>query len=200
MGLPITERAFGPEALAPNFAIIAFHAPYCYVFGFIAMEVVRARGTGVGLAIRNIGKSIGKNALMLGIALGALANLTQVPIPNVLWDGINMMAGAALPAALFGLGGVLYQYRPEGDIGTIAFICTVSLIMHPLIVWVLGSMTELSEGQFRSAVLTAAMGPGVNSYIFANMYGVARRVIASSVLMGTVFGLISISVWLALLT
>ena len=35
---------------------------------------------------------------------------------------------------------------------------------------------------FRSVVLTATMAPGVNTYIFANMYGVAKRVAATSVL------------------
>ena len=44
LGLPITERAFGTEALSGNFAIIALHSPFCYGIGITAMEVVRARG------------------------------------------------------------------------------------------------------------------------------------------------------------
>ncbi len=42
LGLPITERAYGPDALTGNFAIIAFHAPFCYGLGITAMEIVRA--------------------------------------------------------------------------------------------------------------------------------------------------------------
>ena len=200
MGLPITERAFGPDALGPNFAIIALHAPYCYVLGFIVMELVRARGAGLGAAAGAIGRAIGTNPLMIGIAMGALANVTSVPIPGVAWDAIDMMARAALPVALFGLGGVLCQYRPEGDIGTIAFICGLSLILHPFIVWTLGTQWNLTTEQFRSAVLTSAMSPGINTYIFANMYGVAKRVAASSVLIGTALSVFSISIWLGLLT
>lgn len=44
------------------------------------------------------------------------------------------MIRAALPAALFGLGGVLYRYRPEGDTRTIMFVVAVSLILHPVLV------------------------------------------------------------------
>ena len=58
---------------------------------------------------------------------------------------------------------------------------------------------DLSEAQFRSAVLTGAMGPGVNAYIFANMYGVARRVVASSVLIATALSVATIWIWLAIL-
>jgi malonate transporter len=31
LGLPITERAYGADALAGNFAIISIHAAYCYL-------------------------------------------------------------------------------------------------------------------------------------------------------------------------
>jgi predicted permease len=107
------------------------------------------------------------------------------------------MIRAALPAALFGLGGVLYRYRPEGDAGVIAMICGVSLIVHPAIAWGLGStLGALSQEQLRGAVVTAAMAPGVNTYIFADMYGAARRVVASSILIGTGLTVISASAWL----
>ncbi|KMW57704.1 malonate transporter [Candidatus Rhodobacter oscarellae] len=199
MGLAITERAYGADALGPNYAIVAIHAPYCYILGFVVMELVRARGAGARQAARAIGGAIIKNALMIGIALGFLVNITGIPLPDFAWDGVELMARAGLPAALFGLGGVLFRYRPEGDMATIAYVCAVSLLMHPLIVWVLGRTVELSTGEFRSAVLTAAMAPGVNAYIFANMYGVARRVVASSVLIGTGLTVISASIWLSFL-
>ena len=43
------------------------------------------------------------------------------------------------------------------------------------------------------------MAPGVNAYLFANMYGVARRVVASSVLFGTVITVVTAAAWIALL-
>ena len=82
---------------------------------------------------------------------------------------------------------------------TIAYVCAVSLVMHPLIVWGMGSATNLTPEQFRSAVLTASMAPGINTYIFANMYGVARRVAASAVLIGTALSVLSIWVWLSVI-
>ena len=43
------------------------------------------------------------------------------------------------------------------------------------------------------------MAPGVNTYVFANMYGKAKRVAASSVLFGTALSIVSVWVWLAVL-
>ncbi|MFN3953721.1 MAG: AEC family transporter [Pararhodobacter sp.] len=185
LGLPITERAYGPEALAANYAIIAVHSPICYLVGITAMEGVRARGRGIGATLLQVLGGVMRNALVIGITLGVAVNLAGVPLPGALWQALELIARAGLPAALFGLGGVLYQYRPEGDLRLILCACAISLLVHPAIVWVLGSGLALNEAQFRSAVVTAAMAPGVNAYVFANMYGRARRVAASSVLIGT---------------
>jgi malonate transporter len=199
LGLPITERAYGHDALDANFAIIAFHAPFCYLIGVATMEVVRARGAGLLRLPGLIGRALAGNAIVIGIALGVTANLTGLPLPQALTGALDLLARAALPAALFGLGGVLVRYRPEGDMRTILFIVGVSLILHPAVVWLLGRATGLPDPAFRSAVITASVAPGVNAYLFADMYGRARRVAASAVLVGTLGCMITTAVWLSLL-
>ena len=199
LGLPITERAYGPDALAGNYAIVALHAPFCYLLGVIAMEAARETGRGLATAAIGVVKALTKNALVIGIALGLLVNVTALPLPGVLTDAVDMMVRAALPAALFGLGGVLVRYRPEGDTRTIAMICGISLVVHPAISWSAAMAFDLGRDAFRSVVLTATMAPGVNAYIFANMYGAARRVAASSVLIATMTSLVTVWLWLLVL-
>ena len=111
-----------------------------------------------------------------------------------------MITAVALPAALFGMGGILYQYRPEGDAGPILMVCSVSLIIHPLIVWLTGSKFNLSDAQMKSAVITAAMAPGINTYVFANMYGRARRVASTGVLLSTTLSIGTVWFWLKILS
>jgi predicted permease len=142
---------------------------------------------------------MGRNALILGIGLGAVVNLSGLPLPEMLIEALELMARAALPAALFGLGGILYRYRPEGDMRVILYVVAVSLVLHPAVVWGLGSMAGLSVEAFRSAIITAAMAPGVNAYLFASIYGHAKRVAASAVLIGTAASVLSATLWLALL-
>lgn len=199
LGLPIMERAYGPDALQGNYAIIALHAPFCYLVGMTVMEVVRARGAPARALPGKVLRAMFSNALIVGIALGFAVNLTGLPLPGTVMDAIDMMVRAALPAALFGLGGVLYRYRPEGDLRAILFVCAVSLVLHPAVVWGMGTAFGLDRDAFRSAVVTGAMAPGVNTYVFANMYGAARRVAASGVLLGTALSVLTVWVWLALL-
>ncbi|MEL6799705.1 MAG: AEC family transporter [Pseudomonadota bacterium] len=199
LGLPITERAYGTAALEANFAIVALHAPFCYGIGVTVMEVVRNRGAGGIATARKVVVSMFRNALVIGIGLGFIVNLGQVPLPGVVTDALDLIVQAALPAALFALGGVLVRYRPEGDLRIVLYICAVSLVMHPAIVWGMATVTDLPRDAFRSAVLTAAMAPGINTYIFANMYGVAKRVAATTVLVATALSIVSAWLWLGVL-
>jgi malonate transporter and related proteins len=199
MGLAITERAYGVDALVANFAIVSLHAPFCYFVGITAMEIAKSDGDSIAQVSLNVGKSMMKNALFIAILLGLLVNIADVPLPKAFLDGTNMVATTALPAALFGMGGVLYQYRPEGDFGAIAWVVGISLLVHPAIVWSLGQLWDLSVSELRSAVLTSAMAPGINCYIFASMYNRAKRVAASGVLIATALSVLTIWCWLQIL-
>ncbi|MFG6560367.1 AEC family transporter [Sulfitobacter sp. 1A15299] len=199
LGLPITERAYGPEALAGNYAILSFHAPFCYGLGITVMEFVRNRGQSGLSLLRNVSRAMFRNALVLAILGGFAVNLSGLPIPGVVDDALSLIVRAALPAALFALGGVLLQYKPEGDMKAILMVCAIALLVHPALVWSFGTMLSLPQAGFRSGVLTAAMAPGFNAYIFANMYGRARRVAASSVLIATGSSILTVWLWLTVL-
>lgn len=199
LGLPITERAYGTGALTGNFAIIALHAPIMYLIGVTAMEIVRGQGQSFVQKTGSVLSSMFHNALIVGIGLGLIVNLLSLPVPGVVTSAVDLVAGAALPAALFGLGGVLVRYKPEGDIKVIAMVSAISLILHPIVSYGLAQMMALDRDALRSVVLTAAMAPGINTYIFANMYGAGRRVAASAVLMSTALSILTVWVWLLIL-
>ena len=199
LGLPIAERAYGEASLASNFAIIAIHSPICYLTGITAMEIARSTGKSIGSTLGTILKAMFSNALIIGIILGVAVNLSGLTLPGPFTEALGMMVRAAIPVALFGLGGILVRYRPEGDLRTIGFVIVVSLVVHPAITWGLGTGLGLSQEALRAAVLTAAMAPGVNAYVFADMYGSARRVAASSVLGATAATVLTAWVWLAIL-
>ena len=199
LGLPITERAYGEDALQHNFAIVSIHAPFCYFLGITIMELIKSSEKSIRKKSVVILKAMFSNALVVGIVLGFFINICGISLAKSIQASVDMITAVALPAALFGMGGVLYQYRPAGDIGPIVMVCLVSLLIHPAIVWITGLNLELSDMQLRSAVITAAMAPGINTYVFANMYGKAKRVASTGVLFSTALSIGTVWVWLNLL-
>lgn len=197
LGLPIMERAYGIEALAFNFAIIAIHAPFCYLLGITAMEISRADGRGVADTARAVAKAMFRNSLMIGLACGFIVNLSGVTLPEWIWAAVDMMVRAALPAALFGLGGVLTRYAIRVQVPQVAMIAVLSLLVHPAIAYGMTVHVFALPIEFvRAAVITAAMAPGINTYVFANMYGRAKDVAAATVLLATGVSVLSVSMWL----
>ncbi len=199
LGIPITENAYGPAALAGNFAIISVHAPLLYSLGIMAMVLAQSGGLRASLG-RQIARNILTQPLVIGIFCGFAVNLSGLTLPQFGTSAIYMIARSGIPAAVFGLGGVLFRYRPEGDAGLIALVCAAALVVHPAIAYGLGrGVFHLDRDALRSVTVTAAMAPGVNAYMFAHMFGVGKRVAASSVLFGTAACIFTTWGWLHIL-
>ncbi len=201
LGLSITERAYGTQALSGNYAIIAMHSPMFYAFGITLMELVRSHGQGLSartLTLQVV-KAIFSQSLVLAISAGFVLNLSGLHMPAALDAATDMLGKAGLPTALFGLGGVLYRYKPEGEIGLIALIVGVSLFLHPVTTYGLGLLFQLDVASLRSATVTAAMPPGANAYLFAHLYATGRRANASAVLIATALSIFTAWVWLQIL-
>ena len=201
LGIPITERAFGTQAMGAVFGIIAFHSIYNYFVGFIAMEMVRQDRAGLHVALSRAFVTTFRNPLMIGLVAGMAVNLAGLDLPGVVLGAVEMIAASALPVALFSLGGVLTRYRLRDEAGEALMVSFFSLLVHPALGWLIaGPVLRLPPDFVHAIVLLAAMPAGINGYIFAALYNRAVGTAASAALIGTVLSVGSITLWLALLT
>jgi len=201
LGLPIIERAFGEAALDAAFAVVSIHAPFCYSIGIIVMEFSRADGQNLSATLQTAFREITHNALIIGLALGFAGNLLGLSLPAVVNDGLQLVIASALPVALFGLGGVLVRYSLRRSVPEATMITLLSLILHPTLTFLLAHHVMGLQPDFvRGAVMTAAMAPGVSTYIFAQMYDRAVGAAASSILLATLLSVGTVSLWIQVLS
>jgi len=196
LGLPISERAWGAENIAPLYAIVSVHAPFCYLLGITAMELLRSDGRSLAGTAQVVAKAMFRNSLMIGIGLGFIVNFSGVTLPDIVSDAVDFMTKAALPAALFALGGALTRYKISDAIGEISTISMFSLFLHPLIALLVCKYLGVDDSLTKMVVLVAAMPPGLNSYLFATMYQRGQGTAASTVLTATLVSVFSVSFWL----
>ncbi len=197
LGFPISERAYGVESLVTNVALVSIHAPFCYLLGITAMELSRADKQAFHQTARTILKMMFRNPLMIGIGLGFLVNLGGVNLPTPALSAIEMLARTTLPVALFGIGGVLARYSLGASLPQAGMVSMVSLLFHPFLVYLLATRVFALEPQvMRSAVLTAAMAPGANVFLFASMYNRGKGVAASAILLATSASIFTIAGWI----
>ena len=200
LGLPIQERAYGTEALAPVFGIISLHAPLLYIFGMVAMELARAEGRPLGESLVIAGKSALTNTLMIGIMAGPALNASGLRLPEPVMAAVEMVARAGIPAALVGIGISLTRYRISSALPETLTVSFLSLILHPAVAFLISwGLFGLPVELVRAAVVTAAMAPGMNVYIFALMYDRSVGLSASSIVIATLLSVFTVTFWIWLL-
>lgn len=201
MGIPIVQRAYGDAALPIVFSIIAFHAPMLITIGMLVMEVVRRDGAPLYKALGVAAIRIVQNPLLWAVALGLIANLLDIDLPEPADAFLVMMSAAVLPAALFGLGGALNEYRLADNWSQALAMSVLKLIVHPAIAWVvMVPILHVNHDLARYGVLLAAMPAGINVYVFATYYNRAVNVATNTILITTVLSVITVTAWLFILS
>jgi predicted permease len=201
LGIPIMQRSFGDAFMPPVFGIITFHAGLMYAIGMIAMELARADGRSLGETITIAAKSILANSLMIGVIVGILVNLSGFPLPGPVAASVDMIAAAAIPAALIGIGAALTRYELTADLSEALMVSFMALVVHPAIaLFIAFYLFALPMQLVIPAVVVAAMPPGMNVYIFAVMYDRAVSLSASAIVIATSLSIFTISGWIWLLT
>ncbi len=200
IGIPIVQRAYGDAALTTVFSIIAFHAPMLITIGMLVMELVRRDGAPLHKSLCVALVRIVQNPLLWGVALGLLANRFGVKLPEPGMAFLDMMSAAVLPAALFGLGGALNEYRVSESWVQASVMSVFKLIIHPTIAYVLMiHVLHVPLEIARYGILLAAMPTGINAYVFATYYDRAVNVATNVVLISTVASVLTVTAWLYIL-
>jgi len=199
LGTPIIDRAFGDDALVFVFALISVNAPTCYLVGITVMESVRADGRSLPDTAKVIGATMFKNSLMIGIMLGFVFNFTGLSLPALLSDTIDMFKAAALPCALFALGGVLTRYSLSKELTEAGWLSMISLLLQPLITYAVCTALGVDDLVRNVVVILAAMPAGLNGFLFASMYSRGIGTAANTVLLATMVSVVSVSAWLWIL-
>jgi malonate transporter and related proteins len=200
IGIPVIHRAFGDAAMPTAFSIIALHAPMLITIGMLVMELVRRDGAPLHRSLMVALVRIVQNPLLWGVALGLLGNRFGLKLPEAGTAFVTMMAAAVVPAALFGLGGALNEYRLSESWLQASVMTVFKLIIHPLIAYVLMiHVLQVPLELARYGILLAAMPAGINAYVFATYYERGVNVATNTVLISTVLSVLTITGWLYLL-
>lgn len=197
IGIPIMQRAYGQPALATAFSIIAFHASVLITVGMVTMEVVRRDGASLGKTLAKAVMRVAINPLMWGIAAGVLFNLMGWTLIEPADAFVSMMAAAVTPAALFGLGGALNEYRLRDSWAQSLTMSLFKLLLQPIIAYLLMHyVLHVPHEYARYGVLLAAMPSGINAFVFATYYNRGVNVATNTILITTVLSIVTLSGWL----
>jgi malonate transporter and related proteins len=186
VGLPVTRVALGDAAVPVVALLIVFNALTLWTLVSVSVEW----STHGSFSPRGIAKTtlnLFRNPILLSIVAGMLFGQSGLALPPMLDTALGKIGAAAGPAALLALGLELAGFSIKEAWAPTLALCSVKLLVQPLIVWLLAILLGLPAIEMRAVVLVASMAVGVNVYLMAVKFQALQGAIAGSIVVSNVF-------------
>ena len=200
LGLPLFLTAFGEEKVLPTIvATIAYMI--CLMGGvIITLEISQAKERSLFMICKEVSRTLVRNPLLIASFLGISFSLLALPVYKPVDNFLGLMAASAGPTALFALGLSLVGQSVLGHIGEVAWLVVLKLIVQPLLTFLLVTyIFEMDPFWAKSAVLLSALPGATTVYVVAQQYNNYVQQASASILISTLFSLLSVTVVLVFL-
>jgi predicted permease len=194
LGIPVVLTGFGEQAGLPLFLLLAFHSSVL----FTAITIILEAGGGGREKLRGLPakafRGLAGNPILWGLLGGIAFNLLGLTLPGAVERWTGLVAGAAVPCALFSMGASLRAYRITGALQPALVMVALKLVVHPLAVWALATLVfEVPPLWAKVAIVIAAMPVGVNVYLFGVRYQAGQAESATAILLSSIFSVATLS-------
>lgn len=186
VGLAASASLLGTTGSAFAAIAVAIVAPLINTLGVIALAGMNGRASGTRPSVLSLARSVVANPLILSTLAGAVVNLLGVPLPEAVWDTVDVIGKAALPMALLSVGAGLRlrALKSAGwPVGVGAFL---KLIAAPAITVAAALALGFSGPAALVAVIFTAPPASVSSYQMTKAMGGDADLMAASISVQTI--------------
>ncbi|WP_171208036.1 MULTISPECIES: AEC family transporter [unclassified Ruegeria] len=193
LGLPMLALLFTEAAIGPVMVVLTVD-----LVVFSSLIVILINGGRDGRLswrmVRQIGKGLLTNPMILSISAGVAWSALKFPVPAPLTDFLTILGGAATPGALFAIGASLAGKSAE-RIQVAGWLSFCKLVIHPLCVAIM-LLYALPIAPFSAAIAisAAALPVAGNVYILAAHYGIAPQRASAAILLSTMLSIFTVPV------
>jgi malonate transporter and related proteins len=198
LGVPIARLTLGEEALPSVALVLVFNAFTLWTLVTVSVEWAR-HGSFTVTGFGKTALSVLKNPLVAAILAGTAFGMSGLKLYDWAEYTLGGIGKLAAPMALLVLGMGLAEYGMRKGLHQSLAICTLKLIVQPLVVWALAALLGLPPLETSVVVLLASLSTGVNVYMMAMQFGTLQSTIASSLVLSTGLAAITTPILLALL-
>jgi malonate transporter and related proteins len=194
LGVPVVLTGLGEAASLPLFLLLAFHSTLLFTTITLVLETGGAgRERLQDVPAKALG-GLARNPILWGLAGGIGFNLLDLSLPAALARWTELVAGAAVPCALFSMGASLRAYRIAGALQPALVMVALKLVVCPLAVWALATLAfDVPPLWAKVAIVLAAMPVGVNVYLFGVRYQAGEAESATAILLSSILSVATLS-------
>lgn len=184
VGLPIMSLAFGKPGLVTGLVLFLVGNLMHYGLG----TYILSKGQGLKILLRQ--------TVIWAAVLALLINVSPIVIPESIMLPITMLGQIAIPLMLFSLGVRIAKIDfQEWKIGLLFAVLTPAVGF--CIAFALVMLFEFTAIQAGSLLLFGTLPPAVMNFLFAERFNQQPKSVASIVLLGNLFAMITLPIALA---
>lgn len=166
--LALSGSIFGDEGLVLSAIILTFAIPFINI---LCVTIFALYSDNNKLDFIYLVKSIIKNPLIIGCAIGASINFLSIPVPVSIENLIEILSKAALPLGLLSIGYALVLKELNSAKKDLIISCIAKFIILPLFIYSFGMMFGLNEIMISILVLFSVLPTAPSSFILARQLG-----------------------------
>ncbi len=201
LGIPIAISAFGAAAAPTAAVIVSTHVAILWLAACFHLALVTQGGTSsVPGILRSVVVDFTRNPIVVAIVIGLLWRLTGLGLHGTVERGMQMLAKASVPCALFAVGFSLTGFRAAGELRTLSTLFVLKNLAMPVVAWVITTQVFGVTGLAAIIiVLFTAMPTGTATFLFASSNGIAVQTASEAVALSTGLSMLTLPVVLLLL-
>ena len=187
IGLPLAAYVLGDPALAAP--VLLFQLIVMTPVALTILDIFTSGRVSLG---RILSQPL-RNPLIIGSVLGVIVSATDIAVPEIIHEPLEILGQATVPTLLFALGLSLATQKlwdAKDQRPDIVLASTLKLLVMPTIAWLLGAFVfALSPEGLFTVVILATLPSAQNVFNYAQRYGVSIPLARDSVVITTVLSL-----------
>jgi predicted permease len=197
MGIPLMYAVLGPINTIPYMILVFFHGIIHFSYTVIIIEVYRNRKKSIVEIFYQILLGIIKNIVLFAMIIGFILNYSNLIVPSIMKEPLDIFVKLALPMVLISLGLALGNFKIRENIYGALLLTILKNFIHPIIAFCLAHfLLELDSLLVIIVTMAAALPSGSQSYYFAYRYNSLQAVVSSNVVLSTFVSFFTLSLLL----
>ncbi len=194
LGMPLIQELCPGADLATVSVMLAIVVPCFNMLAVVTLETFSRKQ----IDVRKILLGIAKNPLIIASALGVLANLSGLALPDCLGNPISQLGASASPVALLLLGAQFEFHDVRVHRRNLAVCTALRLIVFPGAALPLAALAGLRGPEFAVLISMFATPTAVASFSMAAQMGGNPELAASAVTLTTLLSSGTMFLWIFL--
>jgi hypothetical protein len=194
LGVAFIQNIYGDSGMAP--VMIIGCVP---LFNIFAVLVLTFEGENSGNGAEHIKKSlinIVKNPIIIGIALGVVASLIRLDLPEIIDKTLSSFAKMASPLALITIGAGFEGRKAIAKIKPTVIASAIKLIVLPAVFLPIAVKMGFRDQALVALIIMLGSPTTPSSYIMAKNMGHEGVLTSSTVVMTTLLSSVTLTWWI----